>query len=100
MVLASPTYNMHLYQGMDGLITDMANLNLQGRKAVIIGNGSWSPSAHTIMQSKLESMKNMTLLVPPMVIRSSILPEQERELEAMADALAQSIKKDEADIKA
>ncbi len=100
MVLASPTYNMHLYQGMDGLITDMANLNLQGRKAAIIGNGSWIPMAHTIMQKKLEEMKNMTLLVPPMVIRSSMLPEQDAELTAMADVLAKSIKEDEPAIKA
>ena len=98
LVLASPTYNMHLYQGMDTLITDMGNLNLQNRKVALIGNGSWSPSAHTIMQKKLETMKNMTLLVPPMVIRSSMLPEQEAELELMADALAETIKQDEAAI--
>ncbi len=98
LVLASPTYNMHLYQGMDTLITDMGNLNLQNRKVALIGNGSWSPSAHTIMQKKLETMKNMTLLVPPMVIRSSMLPEQGAELELMADALAETIKRDEAAI--
>lgn len=100
MVLASPTYNMHLYQGMDTLITDMGKLNLQGRKVAIIGNGSWSPSSHTFMQKKIEEMKNMTLLVEPMVIRSSMLPEQEAQLAAMADAIALSIKEDEPAINA
>lgn len=98
LVFAAPTYNMHLYQGMDTLMTDMGNLNLQGRKAAIIANGSWSPAAHTYMKKKLEEMKRMTLLAEPLVIRSSMLPEQEAELAAMADAIAASVREDEAGI--
>lgn len=92
MVLASPTYNMHLYQGMDVLVSDMANLNLQNRGVVIIGNGSWAPAAHTILQKKIEEMKNMDLVTQPFVIRSSIKPEQESELEEIAEKLAASVK--------
>ena len=92
LVLASPTYNMHLYPPMDLLINDMANLHLQNRGAAVIGNGSWSPVAHTILQKKLESMKNMELVAPPLVIRSALTPEQEGELVELAKKLAESVR--------
>ena len=98
-VLASPTYNMHLYQAMESLVDDMANLNLQNRGAVVIGNGSWSPAAHTLLQKKVEAMKNMDLIADPFVIRSAMKSEQEAELEGIADKLAASVKKAEATVK-
>ncbi|MEA5015741.1 MAG: FprA family A-type flavoprotein [Candidatus Limiplasma sp.] len=88
LVLASPTYNMHLYQGMDTLVNDMAELNLQNRGVAIIGNGSWAPVAHTLLQQKLEGMKNMRLVAQPLVIRSAMRPEQEGDLEDIAEKLA------------
>jgi len=94
LVLAAPTYNMHLYQAMDFLVSDMANLHLQNRGVVIIGNGSWSPAAHTILQKKIEAMKNMTLIAPPLVICSAITPQQEAELEDIAEKLAASVKRE------
>ncbi len=92
LVLASPTYNMHLYMAMDLLVSDMANLNLKNRGVAIIGNGSWSPAAHTILQKKVEEMKNMNLVAEPLVIRSAMKPGQEAELEDMAEKLAVSVK--------
>ena len=92
LVLASPTYNMHLYPAMEFLVNDMANLNLQSRGIAIIGNGSWSPVSHTILQGKVVEMKNMNLVAEPLVIRSALLPEQEAELENLAEQLAASVK--------
>ncbi|MBN2221976.1 MAG: FprA family A-type flavoprotein, partial [Vallitaleaceae bacterium] len=40
VVFASPTYNMHLYFGMDALLRDLASLNLRNRKVSLIGNHS------------------------------------------------------------
>lgn len=94
LVLASPTYNMHLYQAMDSLVSDMANLNLQNRGVVLIGNGSWAPVAHTLLQKKVDEMKNMALVAQPLVIRSAIKPEQEAELEDIAEKLAASVKQE------
>lgn len=88
LVLASPTYNMHLYPAMDFLVNDMVNLNLQNRGVAIIGNGSWAPVAHTCLQKKMAEMKNMDLVAQPLVIRSALKPEQEPELEALAEKLA------------
>ncbi len=92
LVLASPTYNMQLYQGMETLVDDMARLNLQNRGAAVMGNGSWAPAAHTLLQEKLAAMKNMDLVARPLVIRSALGPEQKGELEDMAEALAASVR--------
>lgn len=93
LVLASPTYNMHLYTPMETLLQDMIDLNIHGRDVGIIANGSWAPAALAIMQKKVEQeMKHMNLLVPPMLIRSAMKPDQQEELEQMADALADSVK--------
>lgn len=98
LVLASPTYNMHLYQPMDNLVSDLAHLNLQNRGVAIIGNGSWSPAAHTLLQKKIAAMKNMTLITDPLVLRSSLQPEQEAELEDMAEKLAAAVRATASDI--
>lgn len=92
LVLASPTYNMQIYQGMEAFVNDMASLNLQNRGVAIIGNGSWSPAAHTLLQKKVEGMKNMHLVASPFLIRSAMRPEQEAELEDIAEKLADSVK--------
>ncbi len=92
LVLASPTYNMQLYQRMETLVDDMARLNLQNRGAAVMGNGSWAPAAHTLLQEKLAAMKNMDLVARPLVIRSALGPEQKGELEDMAEALAASVR--------
>ena len=91
LVLASPTYNMHLYNGMDTFVADMASLNVQNRGVAIIGNGSWAPAAHTILQKRMDEMKNMQVIAEPLVIRSAIKPEQKAELQSLADKLAASV---------
>ncbi|MPN20327.1 Nitric oxide reductase [bioreactor metagenome] len=92
IVLASPTYNLHLYEPMDTLMRDMGALNVQNRDVAIIGNGSWAPSSHTAMQKMLEEMKDMRMVAPPMLIKSAMKPEQEKELEEMSEKLVESIK--------
>lgn len=91
LVLAAPTYNMDLYLPMGGLLHDMSVLNIQNRKAAVIANGSWAPAAHNIMSAGLEKLKNVELVAEPMVIRSAFKPEQEPELEAIVEALCNSL---------
>ena len=94
MVLASPTYNAGLYFGMESLMKDMTVLNVQRRKVAIIGNGSWAPAAHTVMQKLLQEMKGMELVVPPFVLKSSVKSQQMGELIALADAVGESVLRD------
>ncbi len=91
LLLAAPTYNAGLYFGMEALLRDMAALNLQNRKIALVGNGSWAPTAHTIMQKLIGEMKEMELLAPPLVIRSTLKPGQTEELLALADAVSDSV---------
>jgi len=91
LVLASPTYNNGLYFAMHSLLHDMAVLNLRGRKVALVGNGSWAPVAHKVMEEMIGKMKDMTLLAPPLVIRSSMKPSQMDEAMALADVVADSV---------
>lgn len=93
LVLASPTYNAGLYFGMEALLKDMAALNLQNRKVALVGNGSWAPVSHTVMQKLLGGMKNMELLAPPFILHSSLKSSQKMELLALADAVSASVLK-------
>ena len=77
---------------MENLFHDMASLNLQNRKVALIGNGSWAPASAALMKKRLEGMKNMTLIGQPLESRSSLKQEQADELEALANAIASSVK--------
>lgn len=91
MVIASPTYNLHLYFVMDALLREMAGLGLMNRKAALIGNHTWSSGAIKGMQEILGTMKNIEILGTPLDIRSTLKPEREPELDALADAIYASL---------
>ncbi len=91
LVLASPTYNMGLYFGMESLLRDMAALNLKNRRVALIGNGSWAPAAPAIMEKMIGEMKGMELVAPTLVLRSALKPCQEGELAALAEKLGRSV---------
>ncbi len=91
LVFASPTYNNGLYFGMESLLREMAVLNLRGRKVALVGNGTWAPVAHTVMQKLVGEMKNMELLAEPLVIHSALKESQQQEIMALADAVADSV---------
>jgi len=91
LVFASPTYNNGLYFGMHSLLHDMTVLNLRDRKVALVGNGSWAPVAHKVMEEMIGNMKDMALLAPPLVIHSSLKPCQMDEAMTLADAVADSV---------
>ena len=89
-VVASPTYNMHLYSGMANLLEDLSALGLRNRKVAIIGNHSWASAAKKSMEERVSSLKDCEILAS-MDMKSSLKDEQLPELEAMADAIADSM---------
>ncbi|MBE6012164.1 MAG: FprA family A-type flavoprotein [Lachnospiraceae bacterium] len=91
MVIASPTYNNGLYLPMESLIHEMAALNIQKRKASIIGNGSWAPMADKRILQLVSEMKNMEIVGTPLVIHSSLKEEQLPALKELAEAIYQSM---------
>lgn len=91
MVIASPTYNMHLYFVMDSLLREMAALGIKNRKAALIGNHTWSSAAIKGMQEIIGTMKNVEIVGTPLDIRSTLKPEREEELDKLADDICASL---------
>ncbi len=92
IVFACPTYNNGIFDPMEHLLRDLAHHNLQNRKVALIQNGSWAPASGKLMAEILGEMKNMELLEAPITLKSALAPGQESELEALAQALAASVK--------
>lgn len=91
LVLAAPTYNNGIYLPMETLLHDMAALNLQNRRYSLLGNGSWAPISANKMNEHLSAMKGMQQVGEPLQIRSSLKPEQLPQLEALAQAIVDSL---------
>ena len=91
IVLASPTYNNHLHPTMSAVLEDMEIMTVQNRYYSVIGNGSWAPQAHKVIEERVSSLKNMTKVGESFVIKSSMKPEQMTELEQLADEIAASM---------
>jgi flavorubredoxin len=73
---------------MEELLRDLAAHNIQNRTVALIQNGSWAPSSGKLMAEILSGCKNMTILRETVTLKSSLKPEQEAELEAVAAAIA------------
>lgn len=91
MVIASPTYNMSLYFGMETLMHEMSNLGLKKRKVAVIGNHSWASAAVKEMTNLLSVLKDTELVGTPIDVRSSLKPDREEELDVLADAIKHSM---------
>lgn len=92
IVLASVTYNLGIYPVMHNFLIDMKALNLQNRTFALIENGSWACKSGDLMQKFIdEEMKNMTVLNERLSMASSLSDDKAVELDALADALVDSI---------
>lgn len=93
IVLASVTYNLGIYPVMHTFLSDMKALNLQNRTVAILENGSWACKSGDLMQKFLdEQMKNMTVLNTRLSLASSLDKGKAAELDALADAIMESLK--------
>lgn len=72
LVFASVTYNNGLYPKMKEFIEDMGALNLQNRKASVLGNGTWMPQSERIMREMLTALKGFDVSEKTVVVKSSL----------------------------
>ena len=91
LVFASVTYNNGLYPKMKEFIEDMAALNLQNRKATVLGNGTWMPQSERIMREMLTSLKGFDVAEKSIVIKSSMPKTQGCLLSELADDIVSRI---------
>ena len=91
VVFAAPTYNGGIYPVMENLLADMKALAVQNKTVALMENGTWAQTTAKQMREKLAELKNVTILDTQITIKSAMAPEQEGQLEALADALAASM---------
>ena len=93
IVLGSVTYNLGIYPVMHNFLMDMKALNLQKRTFALIENGSWACKSGDLMQKFIEEeLKDMTLLNERLSMASSMGPDKNVDLDALADAIMESMK--------
>ena len=91
VVFATPTYNGGIYPVMENLLADMKALAVQNKTVALMENGTWAPTTAKQMREKLAELKNVTILDTQITIKSAMAPEQEGQLEALADAIVASM---------
>ena len=91
LVFFSTTYNAGMFVNMETLVHDIVAHNLQNRTIALAENGSWAPTAGGLMRAEFQKLKNCTILDEGCTIRSSVKSAQLEQLEAMADALCQTL---------
>lgn len=91
IVFASTTYNNNLHPTMSATIEDMEIMAVQNRRYSVIGNGSWAPQADRLIEERVSKLKGMTKVGDTLVIKSSLAPEQEPQLQKLADDIAASL---------
>lgn len=85
LVLASATHDGGIFEPMDYLLHAMLAHNVQGRKVLLMENGSWAPMAGKQMKTLVESMKEMTIMEQIITIKSALTPEQEKTFAELAE---------------
>ena len=92
LALLSVTYNLNVFPPMQNFIDDMKRLNLQKRVVALVENGSWAPQAATLMEEAFDEMKQMTVLNEQVSVLSAVNTTTEKELDALADSIIESMK--------
>lgn len=93
LVFASTTYNAGIFITMDELLRDLASHNLQKRTVAFIENGSWAATSGKLMKEIIGGLKDMTVIGQDVSIKSALNTDQMAELDALADAIVETMPK-------
>lgn len=91
LVFASPTYNGGIFPNMETVLLDLKAHNLQKRTIAFMQNGTWAATSGRQMNELVSGMKEMTVLEPTITIKSALNDSQSEEIDAMADAILESM---------
>lgn len=92
LVFASPTYNGGIFPNMETVLLDLKAHNLQKRTVAFMQNGTWAATSGRQMNEMISGMKEMTVLEPTVTIKSALNDSQSEEIDAMVDAILNSMK--------
>ena len=93
LVFASTTYNAGIFVTMEALLHDLVAHNIQNRTVAFIQNGSWAPTSGKLMRELFAPLKNITLVEPLIDIRSALKESQQDDINALVDALIDTMPK-------
>lgn len=86
-IFAASSYDSSLFPPMYEFIHKLQLKNWQNRRAAIIENGSWAPSAGRVMQQEIEKMKSIEIVEPQVTIWSRMKEADKDALNALIDAV-------------
>lgn len=86
-IFAASSYDSNLFPPMFEFIHKLQLKNWQQRRAAIIENGSWAPSAGKVMKSELEKIKSIDIVEPMVTIWSRMKEEDKDALNKLIDAV-------------
>ncbi len=85
LVLAAASYDGGVFPCMEDFLHHLKAKTYRNRKAGLLENGTWAPSAARTMRGILEEMKGITLCEKVVSIRSTLKESDEAELAALAE---------------
>lgn len=88
-VFATTTYNSDIFPFMRTFLDALKERNYSGKTVAFIENGSWAPTATTVMKRMLEKCKNLTYSQNNVQIKSALNEQSEAQLEALAKELCE-----------
>ena len=87
LVVAASSYDAGLFPPMYDFLWHLQIKGWQKRRAAVIENGSWAPTAGRVMTEMLSAMKDVQIVGEKVTIRSRMQPSDLPALEALADAV-------------
>lgn len=90
VVLAAASYDGGVFAPMDDFLGHLKSKGYKNRKIALIENGSWGPTAARTMLKHLEAMKDITVIEPTITIPSTVKPETETQLKALAEIVVKA----------
>lgn len=100
IVLASVTYNAEVFPKMAELVDCMVEHNLRGHRFSFIQNGSWGPIAGKKMMVAVQAISDHEVVGELFTIKSRMTDAQDSDLDALAQAIVDSIRNVEAPVMA
>jgi flavorubredoxin len=89
LVAISCTYDGGLFPAMDHFMAHLRDKTYRNRKAALIENGSWAPSAAKHMRTYLEAMKDITICPTVHTLRGAMKDADKAAMEQIASELTE-----------
>lgn len=87
IVFATTTYNSDIFPFMRTFINALTERNFRNKTVAFIENGSWAPTATTVMKRMLEKSKNLEYTDSTVQIKSAVNAESTAQLDDLAKEL-------------